>query len=136
MARFTKADAKTRRGPGGRKKGSKNRFTLEVLDWARQLFKTDAYLANLARRMMEGRANHMETYLHHRVTGPDKAVVALERPSTGIDRLVAGMPRDERSEYYALVNRLRAIRANIVDVPRELAATTDAEIVTPETPPV
>ena len=61
----------------GRKKGSKNKRTLEVEALADKVF-DDAYVKQLKARIKTGKAPHMETFLAGHKWGLPKKTVALE----------------------------------------------------------
>ena len=54
---------------GGRKKGARNKATVEIRDAARKLLEDPSYQRDLAKRLKAGRAPHMETLLHHYAYG-------------------------------------------------------------------
>ena len=57
---------------GGRRPGSANKVTLEIRETARLLVEDQAYRAELAKRLVEGKAAHMETLLFHYAYGKPK----------------------------------------------------------------
>ncbi len=66
----------TRKGMG-RPKGSKNKQTLSQVEWARLLIESDEYRASAARRILAGRASHLESLYHEATTMPRKSAVDL-----------------------------------------------------------
>lgn len=61
---FEKGDARA-----GRRAGSKNKRTIEVRDFAKNLVEDPDYVENLTARMKTGKAPHMETLLFHYAFG-------------------------------------------------------------------
>ena len=57
---------------GGRVKGTPNKVSAEIRETARQLVEDEAYRAELAKRLVEGKAAHMETLLFHYAYGKPK----------------------------------------------------------------
>ena len=52
-----------RKGPGpGRPKGSKNKATREVKEWFADLFADPAWRESAKRRMIQGKAPHLESH--------------------------------------------------------------------------
>ena len=61
-------------GPG-RPKGATNKATREIKDIADGLLSDAAYLASLRRRLIAGKAPHMEQLLHHYRYGKPKDTI-------------------------------------------------------------
>ena len=51
------------RNKGGRPKGARNKATVEITVTWRKFFESPVYQASLKKRMLAGKAPHMETYL-------------------------------------------------------------------------
>src|SRR5262249_41535969 len=63
---------KTGNPGGGRRKGAPNKATRNVKEFARDFLASDTYRANVKRRIMGGKAPHMEVLLHHYAFGKPK----------------------------------------------------------------
>jgi mRNA-degrading endonuclease YafQ of YafQ-DinJ toxin-antitoxin module len=63
------------RGGPGRRKGSTNQFSKDVKAFAEGLFKSPEYVKSLTKRILEGRAPHMEVLLYHYLFGKPKETV-------------------------------------------------------------
>jgi hypothetical protein len=80
--------------PAGQK-GVPNRATLEIRETARQILNDPAYVKSLKRRLVAGRASHMETLLHYYAYGKPKDTVEqaiaqeVEIRSMSTEQLVA-----------------------------------------------
>ena len=59
----------------GRQKGVPNKVTRDSREMAARLVTDPAYVANLRERLVEGKAPHMETLLHHYAYGKPKETV-------------------------------------------------------------
>jgi hypothetical protein len=84
-------------GPG-RPKGSKNKTRLEIAQVARQLVESREYKASLRKRLIEGKAPHMEPILFYYAYGKPVDRVELIGPMVKeVHRLadVYGMTADE-----------------------------------------
>lgn len=68
-----------RRG-GGRPKGVPNKTTVESREFADRILSDPAYVVSLRRRVLAGKAPHMETLLAQYRWGKPKDTVALEGP--------------------------------------------------------
>ena len=69
------ADTARRKPPAagkGRPKGAVNATTRDSREMATRLVTDPAYVANLRERLVEGKAPHMETLLHHYAYGKPK----------------------------------------------------------------
>jgi hypothetical protein len=55
--------------PSGRPKGTPNKATQEIRESSRRLLVDPAYVDQLKRRIIAGKAPHMETLLHHYAYG-------------------------------------------------------------------
>jgi hypothetical protein len=66
-----------RGGQPGRRRGIPNKVTLEIRDAARAIVEDDAYVESLKRRVIAGRAPHMETLLFHYAYGKPKDQVEV-----------------------------------------------------------
>jgi hypothetical protein len=53
----------------GRPKGSRNKTTLEVADFARKMVESREYRASLKQRLLDGKAPHMEPLLFYYAYG-------------------------------------------------------------------
>ena len=62
----------------GRPKGAVNTTTRDSREMATRLVTDPAYVKNLRDRLVEGRAPHMETLLHHYAFGKPKDTTAHE----------------------------------------------------------
>jgi hypothetical protein len=62
----------------GRPKGVPNVATREIKEWAARWLKSPAYLANAQERVLEGRADHLETLWHHYAFGKPKDTIKHE----------------------------------------------------------
>jgi hypothetical protein len=63
MARSSTSFKRGHKAMGGRPKGSRNKATIEVREFARRLIQDPAYQARLRRRVIEGKAPQMEMLL-------------------------------------------------------------------------
>jgi len=54
-----------KKGEGGRPRGATNKASREIKDVADGLLSDPAYVTALKRRLISGKAPHMETLLHH-----------------------------------------------------------------------
>lgn len=52
-----------RRGGPGRPKGSKDKRSLEMAEWAREFFASAEWRASAKKRMLEGKAPHLEGHI-------------------------------------------------------------------------
>ena len=77
---FEKGRAKT----GGRQRGTPNRATVEIKQFAAALFEDPDYQDNLKRRIMSGKAPHMEVLLAHYRYGKPKTELDLKKEQTVI----------------------------------------------------
>jgi hypothetical protein len=89
-----------RRGGPGRPKGSKNRSFADVQAVASGLILSPEYQESLRKRLLAGKAPHMEVLLHHYVYG--KPVEKLEHSVSG-------------DLVYILGERLRAAKQRALD---------------------
>lgn len=98
---FVRGRAKT----GGRQRGTPNKMTREIRGMARQLLEDPAYRRALRRRLLTGRAPHVETLLFHYAYGKPseraeagdavRAIVftlRLGEPGTPEASMLAGAP--------------------------------------------
>ena len=61
-----------KRGGPGRRPGIPNKATLEIKDASRRLVEDPDYVKSLTRRLVAGKAPHMETLLFHYAYGKPK----------------------------------------------------------------
>jgi len=98
--------------PAGKPKGARNKVSRDIAAYARSFLESDEYRASANRRMLTGKAPHLETMLHQYAYGkpPDKIevtgadggpvefIVARESIARKLARLesrdVAGLPTD------------------------------------------
>ena len=66
-------------GPG-RPKGSRNKASHEIQAASKRLLTDPKYLESLQFRLMQGKAPHMETLLHHYAYGKPSEHLELEVP--------------------------------------------------------
>lgn len=71
-----------KRGGPGRKPGIPNKATLEIKDASRKLVEDPAYVLSLKRRLVAGKAPHMETLLFHYAYGKPKDTTEHEGAMT------------------------------------------------------
>ena len=64
-----------KKGEGGRPRGAINHATREIKDFARNLVESPEYVKSLTRRLIAGRAPHMETLIFHYGYGKPKETV-------------------------------------------------------------
>ena len=64
--------------PTGRPKGSGNKSTAEIKAFAEKVLTSQEWQANVYRRMLDGKAPHIETYLLQLYAGKPKDTVAIE----------------------------------------------------------
>jgi hypothetical protein len=69
---------KFKKGEGGRPKGVLNKATREIKDFARKFLESPDYVDGMKRRVIAGRAPHVEVLLFHYGYGKPKETVALE----------------------------------------------------------
>lgn len=62
---------------GGRPKGSLNKATREIKDFARAIVEEPTYVASLTRRLVSGKAPHMEPLMFHYAYGKPKDTVDI-----------------------------------------------------------
>lgn len=62
--------------PKGKAKGTRNKATVEVQAWMEKLTTSKEYLASAERRILAGKAPHLESYILQKVGG--KATERLE----------------------------------------------------------
>lgn len=74
---------------GGRPKGVPNKATREIKEAARQLVESADYRQALQRRLVSGRAPHMETLLFHYAYGKPKETI----DTPGLDNLADALSR-------------------------------------------
>jgi len=131
MARSSTSFNRGHKPTGGRPKGSRNKTTIEVRDFARQLIEDPAYQAGLRLRVIEGKAPQMEMLLfkyaygqpveHHEVnaavtaaglsrSGPMSAAPARDHCSDGNMIMNGGVVTMDGAE------RLRMLMEGIVPV--------------------
>lgn len=67
-----------KKGGPGRKPGVPNRATVEIKESSRRLVEDPDYVQSLRRRLVSGKAPHMETLLFHYAYGKPKDTTALE----------------------------------------------------------
>jgi hypothetical protein len=82
------------RGGPGRSKGTPNKNTLEIREFAQKLLTDEAYVRALQVRLLRGTAGAVEPLLYHYAWGKPKETIALEggaKPLV-IDMLVPDEP--------------------------------------------
>lgn len=77
------------KGNPGRPKGALNKATREIKGFARAFLESEAYVTSLQRRLVSGKAPHMETLLHYYAYGKPKETVDLP----GLEAAVAAFQR-------------------------------------------
>ena len=95
---------------GGRKKGVPNRATLEIKEFGRNFLMSEEYRAHLERRMMAGKAPHMEVLLHHYAFGKPRDKAEIPPPQRG-PSMAEGLRRlsnEDRYTYYTLLKKMQA----------------------------
>lgn len=88
---------------GGRRKGTPNKATPEIREAARQLVEDPAYRVALRRRLIAGKASHMETLLFHYAYG--RPADRVEPPGLDENRPKSDLSRltdEEFDQYKAL----------------------------------
>jgi hypothetical protein len=86
------------RNPNGRPKGSRNKTSLEIAAVARELVESPEYKASLKKRLIEGKAPHMEPVLFYYAYGKPVDRIQLIAPvAQEVHRLAAlyGMTAEE-----------------------------------------
>ena len=81
---------------GGRIAGTPNKVTREIREAAKALLETPAYQASLKKRLVSGKAPHMETLLHYYGYGKPKDT--FDTP--GIADLAAALSRKVVDELH------------------------------------
>jgi hypothetical protein len=76
-------------GPG-RPKGSLNKATREIRDFARSVLESPEYVESLKRRLRQGNAPHMETLLHHYAYGKPRDTLEITGPVEPLRIVIAG----------------------------------------------
>lgn len=79
-------------GPG-RPKGSKNKTTLAQREWAEMLLQSEEYRESARRRILAGRAAHLEALFHEATCLPRKSEVHHTGSVDLIARIQAGRAR-------------------------------------------
>ena len=90
----------------GRPKGSKNKTSVEIQTFARNMVEDKAYVANLRKRLRAGAAPHMEPLLFYYAYGkPAERIQIINRLEEAIGQLAEkyGLSSDQ------LVTRLRLL---------------------------
>jgi hypothetical protein len=77
---------------GGRKKGTPNKATVEIKEFARSILEDPLYQKRLRGRVMQGKASQIEVLLFHYAYGKPKEHFAVERSFT-LEELVTGSVR-------------------------------------------
>lgn len=67
-----------KRGEGGRPRGALNKATREIKQFAQDFLESDEYVRSMKRRVLAGRAPHLETLLHHYGYGKPKEIVQFD----------------------------------------------------------
>lgn len=94
---------------GGRPKGVPNKATREIKEFARTFLESPRYRQSLQRRIVAGKAPHMEILLHHYAFGkPTARVEVAQSPpsSSGRKVLVQAIERSLTSEERVTYARL------------------------------
>src|SRR5262249_639506 len=98
--------------------------------FARDFLASDTYRANVKRRIMGGKAPHMEVLLHHYAFGKPKFQVGdaevTSPQSQEISRraeVLGHLTKEERREYFDILNRARAIW-DLAEARRDTASAT------------
>ena len=71
---FEKGRGKT----GGRELGTPNRATAEFKEFWQEFFESEEYRASLKRRVLDGKADHMERYAAELLYGRPKTEIAVD----------------------------------------------------------
>jgi hypothetical protein len=66
-----------RRKTGGRQRGSLNKATREIKAFTSAFLSSRAYIASAKKRVLEGKAPHLEALWHHYAFGKPKETVAF-----------------------------------------------------------
>jgi hypothetical protein len=96
---------------GGRPKGAQNKATREIKEFARNFLMSDKYRRTLERRILAGTAPQMEVLLHHYAFGkPTDKYVEPAPPARPEAEPMSRMTKEEASEIYGLLTRIRELR--------------------------
>src|SRR5262245_61590818 len=101
MARSSTSFNRGHKPMGGRPKGSRNKATIEVRDFARQLIEDPAYQERLRQRVIEGKAPQMEMLLFKYAYGQPVGhhEVNAEVTAVGLTRSAPMGPAPARDHY-------------------------------------
>jgi hypothetical protein len=131
MARSSTSFKRGHKPMGGRPKGSLNKKTIEVREFAGQIIQDPAYLPSLRQRVIEGRAPQMEVLLFKYLFGQpaERHEVDAEMGAASLSRSepAASAPaREDRSDGGLIINggevtkegaeRLRTLSERIIPV--------------------
>lgn len=94
-----------KKGEGGRPKGATNKATREIKVWAEAFLSSDAYVTSAQRRVLAGKAPHLETLWYHYAYGKPKETVELDG-TVNVD--IAGARERLARQLAGLTGRLRA----------------------------
>lgn len=101
MARSSTTFKPDHKGTGGRPKGSLNKLTRDAREFAREIIRNRRYLKSLLRRLISGRAPHMEPLIFHYAYGRPvdmKAALRLPPPPN---------PKQERWDKLSTEEKIR-----------------------------
>lgn len=115
MARSSTTFNRGHKAMGGRPPGSLNRATREIRELARLILRKRPYLARLRRRLIDGKAPHMETLLFQYAygrPGPSPTLAEIAQEETALKEIA----EDRAAEEWMKLPTEERIRRNERDI--------------------